>query len=134
MRVIILLIVLCLSTIFYLDVTIQGGNPLEVGLGVGLGSIVAAFIGCIVGVFIIKMNCSNEKTQQILEESVMNQEGGFIMPENYMICRTWYGDDKSEKPNNHCYWSDWNIRIGWYETDKHLKIRHKDLLLNPIKE
>lgn len=44
------------------------------------------------------------------------------------VCRENYGDDSSNKPNDHCYWSDGmftNESPHWAETDEHFRDRLK---------
>lgn len=42
------------------------------------------------------------------------------------LLRTYYGDYKDIQPNDHCFWSDSDFMVGWYENDEHLKARIKE--------
>lgn len=45
------------------------------------------------------------------------------------ICREYYGNDHSQKPNDHCCWEGSELRLsGWHETDGHLRTRISESL------
>ncbi|MCP3681965.1 MAG: hypothetical protein GY861_04670 [bacterium] len=43
------------------------------------------------------------------------------------VVRQYYGDDKDNPPNTHCYWDsgDFSRQSGWWENDEHLRMRVK---------
>ena len=42
----------------------------------------------------------------------------------------YYGNDKSHKPNEHCFWDDLPFYHGWYETEDHFRMRFFKSLTN----
>lgn len=45
------------------------------------------------------------------------------------ICREYYGDDKNNKPNDHCFWDDFYRVTGWHETGDHFRKRVTETML-----
>lgn len=41
----------------------------------------------------------------------------------YKIDREYYGNDEYIRPNDHCFWNDYVMVVGWYENDAHLRKR-----------
>lgn len=55
-----------------------------------------------------------------MEKTILDDLAGCVS-----FSRMYFGDNRDIKPNDYCFWSDFDFLSGWYETDAHFRDRIK---------